>query len=150
MTIQSAQDVAAVFNQQNEKTSWKATCVGELVHFSATNGMVSLVYDALTGRFQVKFNKFQGAFGDYMQAIRRSLYSILHTLKSGGLPFDCAPTFEEMNIVLRILVPDGDVFCEWEGGPHVFNWTRMGYQIEDGVMTPFTETVSPDPLPPII
>lgn len=115
MTPPSAVDVSAAFNQQNDKSSWKATCAGELVHFSSTNGMVSIVYDAQTGRFAVRFNKFQGAWGDYTGAIRRSLFTILNTLKSGGLPFDGPASVDAMAVIIRAL-PDGETYCEWESG----------------------------------
>lgn len=123
----SANEVANVFNQQNDKASWRAVCTGELVHFTSTNGMVALVYDAAAGTFAVKFNKFQGAFGDYVQAIRKGLFSILNTLKSGGLPFEGPPTVDDMTVLIRAASAD-DITCEWDT-PAVYKHTELSITI---------------------
>jgi hypothetical protein len=99
-------EIAAAFMQQNDKRTWKArsvnrarnTVAGDVVHFESTGGMVSLMYYVESGQFAVKFNKFHGAWGDYVKAIARSLFVVLNTLKSAGLPFDAPATLAGMVI----------------------------------------------------
>lgn len=140
-----ALDVANAFNQQNDKKNWKAVCTGELVHFSSTSGMVALVYDAADGTFAVKFNKFQGAFGDYVQAIRRGLFSVLNSLKSAGLPFEGPATVDDMEVVISARDAD-KVFASWPdvARPGAFHSDRFVETVH------LNDTDDNAPLPPII
>ena len=108
-----AQTIANAFNQQNDLKSWKVTCTGELVHFSTINGIVAVIYEADTGRFAIKFNKFQAAFGDYMKAIARSMFVILNTLKSAGLPFEAPPSLDDIEVACSI--KNGTIYARWAG-----------------------------------
>lgn len=115
-------EIAAAFNQQNDKRNWKARALGttrkdspaQLVNFSSTAGMVALEYDCETGKFAVKFNKFTGAWGDYIKAIARSLHVVLNTLKSAGLPFEAPPTLAGI-VVEAVTTDDNTVHVRWQG-----------------------------------
>jgi hypothetical protein len=114
-------EIAAAFMQQNEKRTWKARCVsrqgkGDTVYFESQGGMVALVYMPDDGRFAVKFTKFQGAWGDYIKAIARSLFTVLNTLKSAGLPFDAPPTLAGMAIEATT-TDDNLTYVRWPGTP---------------------------------
>lgn len=115
-------EIAAAFMQQNDKRTWKARCVnrarngpaGDVVHFEATGGMVSLMYYVDDACFAVKFNKFHGAWGDYIKAIARSLFTVLNTLKSAGLAFDAPPTLAGM--VIEAETTEANLtFVRWPG-----------------------------------
>lgn len=114
-------DIAHAFNQQNDKRNWKARAIGtnrkdspvQLVNFSSTGGMVALEYDCETGKFAVKFNRFTGAWGDYIKAIARSLHVVLNTLKSAGLPFDAPPTLASI-VVEAVTTDDNTVHVRWQ------------------------------------
>lgn len=116
-------EIAAAFMQQNEKRTWKARCVnrarqngpqGDVVHFEAQGGMVALMYYPDDGRFAVKFNKFQGAWGDYIKAIARSLFTVLNTLKSAGLPFDAPASLAGM-VIEATTTDDNLTYVRWPG-----------------------------------
>lgn len=115
-------EIAAAFMQQNDKRTWKARSVnrarnsatGDVVHFESQGGMVSLMYYVETGRFAVKFNKFHGAWGDYIKAIARSLFVVLNTLKSAGLPFDAPPTLAGM-VIEATTTDDNLTHVRWPG-----------------------------------
>lgn len=115
-------EIAAAFMQQNDKRTWKARSVnrarntgaGDVVHFESTGGMVSLMYYVENGRFAVKFNKFHGAWGDYIKAIARSLFVVLNTLKSAGLPFDAPPTLAGM-LIECTTTDDNLTYVRWPG-----------------------------------
>lgn len=115
-------EIAAAFMQQNDKRSWKARAVNrtrasgqtDVVHFESAQGMVSLLYHVETGQFAVKFNKFHGAWGDYIKAIARSLFVVLNTLKSAGLPFDAPPTLAGM-VIEAVTTDDTTTFVRWPG-----------------------------------
>jgi hypothetical protein len=121
-------EIAAAFMQQNEKRTWRARCVnrtrvngppGDVVHFEAQGGMVALMYYPDTGQFAVKFNKFQGAWGDYIKAIARSLYTVLNTLKSAGMPFD-APTNLAGMVIEATTTEDNLTYVRWPGQEQAF------------------------------
>jgi hypothetical protein len=115
-------EIAAAFMQQNDKRTWKARSVnrarssgpGDVVHFESTGGMVSLMYYVDTRKFAVKFNKFHGAWGDYIKAIARSLFVVLNTLKSAGLPFDAPPSLAGM-VIEAVTTDDNLTFVSWPG-----------------------------------
>lgn len=112
-------EIAAAFMQQNEKRTWRARCVsrqgkGDTVYFESQGGMVALVYTLDDGRFAVKFTRFQGAWGDYIKAIARSLFTVLNTLKSAGLPFDAPPTLAGMAIEATT-TDDNATYVRWPG-----------------------------------
>lgn len=100
-----AHTIAMAFNTANDKKLWKARANSrpqggtDMVHFNSTNGMVTLSYNAVDGKFSVKFNKLHGAWGDYISAIARSLYTVLNTLKAAGLPFEAPPSPEGVEII---------------------------------------------------
>jgi hypothetical protein len=114
-------EIAAAFMQQNDKKLWKARSVnrtrngpaGDVVHFES-GGMVSLMYYTETGKFAVKFNKFHGAWGDYIKAIARSLFVVLNTLKSAGLPFDAPASLAGM-VIEATTTDDNLTFVRWPG-----------------------------------
>lgn len=115
----TGQELMIAFNTQNDKKVWSATARksangADVVHFSTTNGMVSLIFDCAAERFMVKFNKFQGAWGDYTKAISRSLYTVLTTLKSAGLAFEAPPSIVGVEIVMTI-GDDNSVYVRWPG-----------------------------------
>jgi hypothetical protein len=89
---------------------------GDTVYFESQGGMVALVYTPDDGRFAVKFTKFQGAWGDYIKAIARSLFTVLNTLKSAGLPFDAPPTLAGMAIEATT-TDDNLTYVRWPGTP---------------------------------
>jgi hypothetical protein len=113
-------EIAAAFMQQNDKKTWKARAINrtrnngatDVVHFESSGGMVSLMYYVETARFAVKFNKFHGAWGDYIKAIARSLFVVLNTLKSAGLPFDAPPTLAGM-VIEAATTDDTTTYVRW-------------------------------------
>ncbi len=114
-------EIAQRFNEVNEVKAWVARANSrpesglDVVHFNTASKLVSLIYNHSTGAFEVKFNKFQAAWGDYVQAIAKSLFFVLTTLKQAGLPFDAPTHYEGMEIVARV---SGDaVFVRWS--PHI-------------------------------
>lgn len=115
MTPYNEIDIMNAFNQQTDSKSWQARAAvtggTPLVHFT-NGGMVAFVYNLNDMTFQVKFNKFQGAWGDYMRAIARGMYVILNTLKSAGLPFDGPTTLNGMKLECSTGA-DLSVFVSW-------------------------------------
>jgi hypothetical protein len=117
-------EIAAAFMTQNDKRTWRARSVnrarnsgaGDVVHFESAGGMVSLLYNVQDGRFAVKFNKFHGAWGDYIKAIARSLFVVLNTLKSAGLPFDAPATLAGM-VIECTTTDDNLTHVRWPGMP---------------------------------
>jgi hypothetical protein len=133
----SGTEVATAFNQQNEKRGWTARAASkpekglDLVHFTAPSGLVSLIYNAVDGRFQVKFHKLQATWGDYVKAIAKSLYYVLTVLKSAGLPFDAPLTYAGIQVVATA-AEDSTVYVEWPGMhklPHIDWASRMQDEI---------------------
>ncbi len=109
-----ATTVAAAFNQQNDKKYWEARAFPPNVHFLSKTGMVQLVYHTETNQFAVKFVKFHAVWGDYIKAIARSMYVVLNTLKSAGLPFEAPPSLAGMAI-LATTTADNTVFVKYAG-----------------------------------
>lgn len=113
-----AADVALAFNAVNERKSWAARPHAsdgrEAVHFTAPANLVTLVLECDTGRFQVRFNKVQAAWGDYVRAIARSLHIILSTLKQAGLPFDAPPGADGIEIVATA-TETNTTYVRWPG-----------------------------------
>jgi hypothetical protein len=114
-------EIATAFNTVNEGKSWKAkssqrtdrkTGAVDIVNFEQTNGMVTLSYDVEAGTFQVTFRKLQAAWKDYINAIARSLFVVLSSLKAGGLPFEAPHTLAGMRITTSIL-ETADVVVAW-------------------------------------
>lgn len=115
-------DIATAFMQQNDKRHWKARAISkgrDTVYFESAQGMVSLVYDVQDGTFAVKFTKFVGAWGDYIKAIARSLFVVLNTLKSAGLPFDAPATLAGM-VIECTTTDDNATFVRWPGSTPQF------------------------------
>lgn len=118
MTQLQAHEIAMAFNTLNDKKSWTARANSrpssgtDMVHFTSTSGLVALSYNALDGRFTVKFNKFTAAWGDYIAAISRSLYTVLNTLKAAGLSFEAPPTPEGIEIIAT-RGADNSVYVRW-------------------------------------
>lgn len=122
-------EIAAAFMQQNEKRTWKARCVsrqgkGDTVYFESQGGMVALIYTPDDGRFAVKFTKFQGAWGDYVKAIARSLFTVLNTLKSAGLPFDAPATLAGM-VIEATTTDDNLTYVRWPGSGNLVENTNL-------------------------
>lgn len=116
MTL-TAHEIALAFGQQNTRKAWTArpnTIGGETVHFTSTTGIVALVYQVEHGRWVVKFNKFQATWGDYVKAVARSLYVVLSTLKSAGLPFE-APEGPDGIEIVTTATSDATTYVRWPG-----------------------------------
>lgn len=113
-------EIVIAFNSHNEKRGWSCRAHSapekglDLVHFHTPSGLVDLTYNAMTGTFQVKFKKFQAAWGDYIRAISRSLYYVLTTFKASGLPFDAPLSPNGIDIVTTV-GDDNAVFVKWVG-----------------------------------
>jgi hypothetical protein len=111
-------EISAAFMQQNDKKSWKATNLarqtGDLVHFTSTNGMVTLIYYCNDNRFAVKFNKYVASWGDYTKAIARAMFTVLNTLKSAGLPFDAPANLAGM-VIECTTTETTEVFVRYKG-----------------------------------
>jgi hypothetical protein len=115
--MHTAAEIVAAFMQQNDKRTWKARAVtrgGTEVAYFESGGMISLMYYADEGKFAVKFNKFHGAWGDYIKAIARSMFVVLNTLKSAGLPFDAPPALAGM-VIEAVTTDDATTFVRWPG-----------------------------------
>lgn len=116
----TAAEIVLAFNQQNEKKQWTARANSrpqsgmDLVHFVSPSGLVSLTYNAMDGRFMVKFHKVQATWGDYVRSIAKALYYVLTTLKSAGLPFDAPPSPAGAQI-MATATDDSTVYVEWPG-----------------------------------
>lgn len=99
----NAHEIANAFNGANELKAWSARPnsrpEAELVHFHSGSQLVTIVLDGMTGKFEVRFNKFHAAWGDYVRAIANSMHYILTTLKAGGLPFECPDDPEGIEII---------------------------------------------------
>ncbi len=142
----TAAEIATAFMQQNDKTSWEARSLsretGDVVIFKSTTGMISLMYTPHDDRFIVKFNKFQGAWGDYIGAIARSMFTVLHTLKSAGLAFDAPPSIDGM-VIEATTSEDSDVRVRWPGqSPEL--------SAVDDVETLEQFSLGGEPLPPVL
>jgi hypothetical protein len=144
-------EIAAAFMQQNDKKTWRARSVsrarstgaGDVVHFESQGGMVSLMYYVDTGQFAVKFNKYHGAWGDYIKAIARSLFVVLNTLKSAGLPFDAPASLAGM-VIEATTTDDNLTRVRWPGAPDP---QPMGDDLGEHLEAAGFEQVQPDDLP---
>lgn len=113
-------EIVIAFNTVNEKRGW--TCRAhsspekglDLVHFHTPSGLIDLTYNAMDGRFAVKFKKYQAAWGDYIRAISRALYYVLSTFKASGLPFD-APLSPSGITITATVGDDNSVYVAWSG-----------------------------------
>lgn len=119
-----AVEIALAFNAVNERKSWSArpnsrsNTGKEVVHFNSTSsGLIALVYEVEDKRFQVRFNKFHAAWGDYVRSISRSLHVVLSTLKAAGLPFDAPDVERGMEIVVTLegAGPNVATYARWPG-----------------------------------
>lgn len=116
----TAADIVIAFNSVNEKRGW--TCRAhsapdkglDLVHFHTPSGLIDLMYNAMTGKFSVKFKKFQASWGDYIRVISRSLYYVLTTFKASGLPFD-APLSPSGIVIHTTVGDDNEIYVSWSG-----------------------------------
>jgi hypothetical protein len=112
-----AAEVALAFNTANERKAWTARPnskdSGDTVHFTSATGLVALVYECDTERFQVRFNKFHAAWGDYVTSIARALHIVLSTLKQGGLPVDAPDDTDGIEIVATS--GTGVTYVRWPG-----------------------------------
>lgn len=117
--------IATAFNAINVNKSWKARATmkpvnssTDIVHFEGS-GLVSLLYDADSNTWQVKFNKFQAGWGDYVSTISRSFLVILGGLKAAGLPFD-APIKTDGIVIETINGPENTVYVRWQHDEPVY------------------------------
>lgn len=119
----TAAEIALAFNSANTKATWSARPNSrpesgrDTVHFHSNTGLVTLVYNAVDNRFEVRFNKFQATWGDYVKSIARSLYTVLVTLKAAGLPFD-APEGPEGIEIIATATADSTVYVRWPAPIH--------------------------------
>lgn len=120
MNTVSASEIAMAFSTQSDKKGWNARTNSkpekgmDLVHFTSPSGLVSLVYNAIDGTFQVRFHKMHATWGDYIKAIAKALYYVLTVLKSAGLPFDAPPSAAGIRVIATASV-DNTVYVEWPG-----------------------------------
>lgn len=117
--------IATAFNAINANKSWKARATmkpvnssTDIVHFEGS-GLVSLLYDADNNIWQVKFNKFQAGWGDYISIISRSFLVVLGGLKAAGLPFD-APLKTDGIVIETINGPENTVYVRWQHDEPVY------------------------------
>jgi hypothetical protein len=116
----TSEQIASAFNIQNEKKGWtartnsRATSGLDLVHFNTPSELISLTYNAMDGRFTVKFHKTHAAWGDYIKSIAKALYYILTVLKGAGLPFEAPPTPAGIRVIATAS-DDNTVYVEWPG-----------------------------------
>jgi hypothetical protein len=119
-------EIALAFNTNNQRKLWNARPSSkpekglDMVHFTTKTGMVNLSYNTCDGLWRVKFNKMHGAWGDYINAIAKSFYNILHTLKATGLPFEAPLTY--VGVVIEATTgDDNSVYVKWQGQEPPFN-----------------------------
>ena len=118
MTLTSA-EIALAFNGANTRKTWTARANSrpetgrDMVHFATTTGIVGLAYNVSDGRFQVTFNKFHSAWGDYVKAVARALHVVLSTLKAAGLPFDAPPSAAGVELIVTAS-DDATTYVRWE------------------------------------
>lgn len=102
----AAAEIVQAFNAANEKQGWSARANSrasaglELVIFSNPSTLLDLKYNAQDGRFEVKFNKTQAAFGDYIKGIAKALFYVLTTLQKAGLPFAAPPSYAGVQVII--------------------------------------------------
>ena len=113
-----AVEVALAFNTANTRKSWIARPnsrdAGDTVLFTAPTNLVALVLHCSTGQYEVRFNKFQAAWGDYIKSIARSLYVVLSTLKASGMDMEAPETYVGMEVVTTA-TDSALTFVRWGG-----------------------------------
>ena len=120
MTQLTAAEISLAFNQQNTRATWEARPNSrpdsgiDVVHFTTASGLAAISYNTMDGRFTVRFNKYQAAWGDYIKTIAKSFYVILTTLKCAGLPFEAPDTWDGIEIVATSSL-DSTVYVRWPG-----------------------------------
>lgn len=118
MTLTAA-DIVMAFGQENTRRGWNARAHSkpeegiDLVNFYGPSALVQLTYNAMTGEFTVRFNKFHSSFGDYLNAIARALVYVLQTLKRAGLPFDAPQSPKGVRV--SVWVGDDATYCDIPG-----------------------------------
>ena len=118
MTLTAAEIVLA-FNQENTRQKWHARAHSkpeegqDLVNFYGPSSLIQLTYNAVTGDFMVRFNKYQSSFGDYLNAISRALIYVLQTLKKAGLPFDAPQSPKGVRV--SVWIGDDATYCDIPG-----------------------------------
>jgi hypothetical protein len=118
MTQLTAAEIAMAFTAQNDKKGWLARTNAkpdkgmDLVHFTAPSQLISLTYNAMDGKFMVRFHKLHASWGDYIKSIAKTLYYILTVLKAAGLPFE-APLSAAGIQIIATASDDNTVYVEW-------------------------------------
>lgn len=113
MTSITAPELALAFNTVNTRKTWNARPSNTLVIFNPGVSLIALTYDTVDGTWQVRFNKYQAAWGDYVKAIARTFYVVLSTLKQAGLPFAAPDSPEGIDIVTST-GPEGSIYVRYE------------------------------------
>lgn len=112
----SAPEIQAAFESGNTTTGYKcrtySTDAMELVHFQPPSQLISVKYDCWENVFIVKFEKYQSAWGDYVTAIAKTIYTIMRALQAGGLDVTAPASADD--VVIKA--------CRGEDG-----WTRVSW-----------------------
>lgn len=86
-----ADEIMDAFNASADRQYWRAHLAGTrtkpMVSFVSRSSMVCFLYNVLTYKWTVSFNKTHCAFGDFMASTQRSFGQLLRGLKAGGLHF---------------------------------------------------------------
>jgi len=119
MAQYSAQEICEAFNRTNEKATWSARPnsrdTADLAIFHSPSDLIEISYDAIKGRFNVRFVKAQAPFRTYMLAISKAFSYVLECLAAGGLPF--APPAKPSEVEVRCALSEkGDVVTAWWDG----------------------------------
>jgi len=99
--------IALAFNSVNERKTWScrtntrdASGAGT-VHFTHNTGMVALIYHCATDKMQIRFNKYQASWGDYIKAAARAFHVVTTTLAQGGLPIEPPADYTDVEITVQ-------------------------------------------------
>lgn len=103
MSYSSSQIVAA-FNDGNNTANWGARSYSsdglDQVHFTVPSNLIKVTYDCFDNVFYIKFEKYVGSWGNYVQAICKTVHHILKTLQAGGLDVNAPDSPDHMQIVI--------------------------------------------------
>ena len=107
--------IAEAFNQNHPKRNWKAKALTSrgtdpVVMFDSHN-LVQLHLNCTTGQWSAKFIKLNAAWGDYIAGLRRSMYTVLHTLTAAALPFEAPLSLDDMVLTITTRA-DGTAILE--------------------------------------
>lgn len=115
----SAQEICEAFNRTNEKATWSARPnsrdTADLAIFHSPSDLIEISYDAIKGRFNVRFVKAQAPFRTYMIGIAKAFTYVLECLASAGLPFAPPPAASDVEVRCALAETGTDVTAWWDG-----------------------------------